>query len=77
MKKNNTMKENDKGNYECFMTFILVKKEILANCNKILFVLYSNMCKKIFDLNVQKYEDKEDDEFYHYYNKDMQEKNKI
>ena len=76
-KKNNTMKENDKGNYDCLMTFVLVKKEILANCNKILFVLYSNMCKKIFDLNVQKYEDKEDDEFCHYYNKDMQEKSGI
>jgi hypothetical protein len=52
-KKNNTMKENEKGNYDCLMTFVLVKKEILENCKKVLFVLYSNMCKSIFDLNVQ------------------------
>ena len=72
-KKNNTMKENEKGNYDCIMTFILVKKEILQTHKKVLFVLYSNMCKKIFDLNVQKYEDEDDEEeFCHYYTKDMQ-----
>ena len=76
-KKNNTMKENDKGNYDCIMTFVLVKKEILMNCNKILFVFYTNMCKKIFDLNIQKYEDEEDDDFCHYYTKDMQKKSGI
>ena len=76
-KKNNTMKENEKGNYDCLMTFVLVKKEILENCKKVLFVLYSNMCKSIFDLNVQKYENEEDDDFCHYYTKDMQQKSGI
>jgi len=77
-KKNNTMKENEKGNYDCIMTFILVKKEILMTHQKVLFVLYSNMCKKIFDLNVQKYEDQDDEEeFCHYYTKDMQKQSGI
>ena len=76
-KKNNTMKENEKGNYDCFMSFILVKKEILVGCNKVLFVLYSNMSKRIFDLSVQKYENEDDDEFCHYYTKDMQRKSGI
>ena len=70
-KKNNTMKVNEKGNYDCIMTFVLVKKELLENCKKVLFVLYSNMSRKIFDLNVKKYESEEDD-FCHYYTKDMQ-----
>lgn len=76
-KKNSTMKENEKGNYDCIMTFVLVKKEILENCKKVLFVLYSNMCKKIFDLNIQKYEKEEDDDFCHYFTKDMQQKSGI
>ena len=75
-KKNNTMKVNDKGNYDCIMTFVLVKKEILENCKKVLFVLYSNMSRKIFDLNIQKYQNEEDD-FCHCYTKDMQEKSGI
>ena len=75
-KKNNTMKVNDKGNYDCIMTFVLVKKEILENCKKVLFVLYSNMSRKIFDLNIQKYQNDEDD-FCHCYTKDMQEKSGI
>ena len=75
-KKNNTMKVNDKGNYDCIMTFVLVKKEILENCKKVLFVLYSNMSRKIFDLNIQKFQNDEDD-FCHCYTKDMQEKSGI
>ena len=75
-KKNNTMKVNDKGNYDCIMTFVLVKKEILENCKKVLFVLYSNMSRKIFDLNIQKFQNEEDD-FCHCYTKDMQEKSGI
>ena len=70
------MKVNDKGNYDCIMTFVLVKKEILENCKKVLFVLYSNMSRKIFDLNIQKYQNEEDD-FCHCYTKDMQEKSGI
>ena len=81
-KKNNNMKENENGNYDCIMTFILVKKEILKNFNKILFVLYTNMCKKIFDLEVQKYEDENEnennmEELNHYYIKDMQKRSGI
>ena len=77
-KKNNTMKVNEKGNYDCIMTFILVKKEILMTHQKVLFVLYSNMSKKIFNLNVQKYQDENDEEeFCHYYTKDMQKQSGI
>ena len=76
-KKNNNMKENERGNYECVMTFILVKSEILKDMNKILFVLYTNKLKKIFDFEVQKYDNEQDDEFNHYYVKDMQEKSGI
>ena len=77
-KKSGGMKENERGNYDCIMTFILVKKEILENCNKILFVLYTNMCKKIFDLEIQKYDKEQDDEeFNHYDIKDMQKQSGI
>jgi hypothetical protein len=77
-KKSAGMKENEGGNYDCIMTFILVKKEILENCNKILFVLYTNMCKKIFDLEVNKYDSEEDDEELNHFDiKDMQQKSGI
>ena len=77
-KKSGGMKVNERGNYDCIMTFILVKKEILENCNKILFVLYTNMCKKIFDLEIQKYDKEQDDEeFNHYDIKDMQKQSGI
>ena len=76
--KNSNMKENESGNYECIMTFVLVKKEILEKMGKILFVLYSNVSKKIFDLDVQKYDNDDDIETYnHYYIKDMQKKSGI
>ena len=52
-KRNNNMKENEKGNYDCTMTFILVKIERLVELNKVLFISYSNMCKKIFELDIQ------------------------
>ena len=77
-KKSGGMKENERGNYDCIMTFILVKKEILENCNKILFVLYTNMCKKIFDLEIKKYDNEQDEEqFNHYDIKDMQKQSGI
>ena len=77
-KKSGGMKENEDGNYDCIMTFILVKKEILENCNKILFVLYTNMCRKIFDLEVKKYDNEDDDEQLNHYDiKDMQKKSGI
>lgn len=69
------MKENERGNYDCIMTFILVKKSILENCKKILFVLYTNMCKKIFDFDFQKIDDENSEEVLnHYEEKDMQKK---
>ena len=55
-KRNSNMTENEKGNYDCTMTFILVKIERLVQLNKILFISYSNMCKKIFDLDLQNYD---------------------
>lgn len=77
-KRNNTMKENERGNYDCIMTFILVKKSILENCKKILFVLYTNMCKKIFDFDFQKIDDENSEEVLnHYEEKDMQKKSGI
>ena len=77
-KRNSTMKENERGNYDCIMTFILVKKSILENCNKVLFVLYTNMCKKIFDLEIQKDDDENSEEILnHIDQKDMQKKSGI
>jgi hypothetical protein len=77
-KKNSNLKENENGNYDCIMTFILVKKEILQNLNKILFVLYTNMPKKIFNLEVQTYDNEESEEqFNHFYKNDMQKKSGI
>ena len=55
-KRNSNMTENEKGNYDCTMTFILVKIERLVQLNKILFISYSNMCKKIFELDLQNYD---------------------
>ena len=72
-KRNNNMKENEKGNYDCTMTFILVKIERLVELNKILFISYSNMCKKIFELDIQN----ADEEKNRFLQKDMQEENGI
>ena len=72
-KRNNNMKENEKGNYECTMTFILVKIERLNELNKILFVSYSNTLKKIFEFDVQN----EDEERNKWQEKDMQETNGV
>ena len=55
-KRNSNMTENEKGNYDCTMTFILVKIERLVQLNKILFISYSNMCQKIFELDLQNYD---------------------
>ena len=67
------MKENEKGNYECTMTFILVKIERLNELNKILFVSYSNTLKKIFEFDIQNI----DEEKNKCQEKDMQEINGI
>ena len=72
-KRNNNMKENEKGNYECTMTFILVKIERLNELNKILFVSYSNTLKKIFEFDIQNI----DEEKNKCQEKDMQEINGI
>ena len=79
-KRNTNMKVNERGNYDCIMTFILVKKEILQNMKKVLFVLYTNMCKQIFELDAQYYQgDLEKDKFdyVHIYTKDMQKQSGI
>ena len=67
------MKENEKGNYECVISFILVKIERLIQLNKVLFVLYSDICKKIFELDVQKFNPHKNK----FIKKDMQEENGI
>ena len=72
-KRNTNMKENEKGNYDCTMTFILVKIERLMQLNKVLFISYSNMCKKIFELDIQ-YIDEDKNKFLQ---KDMQEESGI
>jgi len=72
-KRNNNMKENENGNYECTMTFILVKIERLMELNKILFVSYSNTLKRIFEFDVQN----EDEERNKWQEKDMQEINGV
>ena len=71
------MKTDDKGDYVCEMTFILVKKELLEGCEKILFVAYTNKCKNIFDLIVEdkdkdKINEKSELELNHYEVKNMQ-----
>ena len=72
-KRNNNMKENEKGNYDCTMTFILVKIERLMELNKVLFISYSNMCKKIFELVLQNI----DEDKNKILQKDMQEESGI
>ena len=72
-KRNPNMKENAQGNYECTMTFILVKIERLIELNKILLISYSNTLKKIFELDVQSV----DEEKNKWQEKDMQEINGV
>ena len=68
-KRNNSLKENEKGNYECTMTFILVKIQRIMELNKIILILYSNTLKKIFEFDVQNV----DEEKNKWIEKDMQE----
>jgi hypothetical protein len=68
-KRNNSLKENEKGNYECTMTFILVKIQRIMELNKIILILYSNTLKKIFEFDVQN----ADEEKNKWIEKDMQE----
>ena len=49
-KKYSTMKINDKGNYISTMRFILVNQQRLSYFQKIIFISYANVCKKIFEL---------------------------
>ena len=48
-RKYSTMKVNEKGNYISTMRFILVNQERLNYFQKIIFISYANICKKIFD----------------------------
>ena len=68
-KRNNSLKENEKGNYECTMTFILVKIQRIMELNKIILISYSNTLKKIFEFDVQNV----DEEKNKWIEKDMQE----
>ena len=72
-KRNNDMKENENGNYECTMTFILVKIERLMELDKMIFISYSNTLKKIFEFDVQNV----DEERNKWIEKDMQEINGV
>ena len=68
-KRNNSLKENEKGNYECTMTFILVKIQRIMELNKIILISYSNTLKKIFEFDVQNV----DEEKNKWIERDMQE----
>ena len=72
-KRNSNLKENDKGNYECTMTFILVKMQRIIELNKIILITYSNSLKKIFEFDVQNV----DEEKNKWQEKDMQETNGV
>ena len=72
-KRNSNLKENDKGNYECTMTFILVKIQRIMELNKIILITYSNSLKKIFEFDVQNV----DEEKNKWQEKDMQETNGV
>ena len=71
--RNNSLKENDQGNYECTITFILVKIQRIMELNKIILITYSNTLKKIFEFDVQNV----DEEKNKWQEKDMQETNGI
>ena len=49
-KKYSSMKVNDKGNYITTMRFILVNQQRLNYFQKIIFISYANISKKIFEL---------------------------
>ena len=72
-KRNSNLKENDKGNYECTMTFILVKMQRIIELNKIILITYSNSLKKIFEFDVQNVDEKKNK----WQEKDMQETNGV
>ena len=72
-KRNSSLKENEKGNYECTMTFILVKIKRIMELNKIILITYSNSLKKIFEFDVQNV----DEEKNKWQEKDMQEINGV
>ena len=72
-KRNSNLKENDKGNYECTMTFILVKLQRIMELNKIILITYSNSLKKVFEFDVQNV----DEEKNKWQEKDMQETNGV
>jgi hypothetical protein len=52
-RKYSTMKVNEKGNYISTMRFILVNQERLNYFQKIIFISYANICKKIFDFKYE------------------------
>ena len=52
-KKYSTMKVNERGNYISTMRFILVNQERLNYFQKIIFISYANICKKIFEFQYE------------------------
>ena len=52
-KKYSTMKVNERGNYISTMRFILVNQERLNYFQKIIFISYANICKKIFEFKYE------------------------
>ena len=54
--RNHEMKLNDDNNYEFNMTFVLVKESDIIQREKILFISYMNVNKKLFEYDFQFYE---------------------
>ena len=52
-RKYSSMKLNEQGNYESIMRIILVNQKKLDFFQKIIFISYFNVCKKIFDFEFQ------------------------
>ena len=52
-RKYSIMKVNDQGNYESIMRIILVNQKKLEYFQKIIFISYFNVCKKIFEFQYQ------------------------
>ena len=66
--RNPNMNINENGDYECTMTFVLIRIEKLFELNKIIFISYSNICSRLFEFEIQK----EDDEKNKYQIQDLQ-----
>ena len=52
-RKYSSMKVNEQGNYESTMRLILVNQKKLDFFQKVIFISYFNVCKKVFDFDFQ------------------------